>query len=414
MMKTHAEAKAPHVSFQNYVTPTPNTAAPQQYREAMQQAGVGSLAAPKKRWEDTWKPGPMTMMGMASTLVTVLENENFSSAQQSQALDVFNSAGTNGRMMLVRLAQRQVNDKSALLDTDKNGNTLLHSLHRIATQPLGAGKESLAAEFKKTKPEITNKELLYDIMREAANPGTIVQGSKNTCSIAAIQYMLVKQNPAEYVRIMQRLISEGKVELRGVTLEHVDGIGHKRNRTLEISPGSVERDNANRPSSSRIFQAAVMDFANGIDDYSNKKDRSTTRHKVFRSKSYQGADNSQAQRALMGLFGNFFSLSRNFLELTSFPHPSPMYVSMNWDRRVRRDPDSFHAVVFEKVENGRVYFRNSWRVQAPDGTELQKGPPRRLEDSSTGLESMPILEFQKRFIGYFHDTGASMDYLLGL
>jgi hypothetical protein len=318
-------------------------------------------------------------------LVSLLENNNFqslSSAQKSQALKVFKESSPYGKTELLSLANREVNGKSALLDTDKNGKTLLGSLHRLAARPLGAENPTLRAEFKKAG--ITQQGMLDNIMLETASPGEINQDNKGTCTVTSMQYMLSQQNPAEYARIMQGLVSKGEVELRG------------GNEPLKISPGSIERDDAYaRSSASRIFQSAMMDLSNGKDDYDNKTDRSTT---PLGKISYRGLIPSQMIAGMEALFGGKFKNETSNLQDVS-AYPTPVLVGMKWSQH--GDKHGRHAVILEKVEDGRVYLRNPWGPQPEkaNGSELQN-PPRRMENNETGLESMSIADFQARVVGY--------------
>ena len=64
-------------------------------------------------------------------------------------------------------------------------------------------------------------------------------------------------------------------------------------------------------------------------------------------------------------------------------------VAMHWET-------GGHMVVVEKVEAGRVYFRNPWGGR--DAGE-RSDPPRRIEPGRTGIESMTEAEFTKRAEG---------------
>jgi hypothetical protein len=63
--------------------------------------------------------------------------------------------------------------------------------------------------------------------------------------------------------------------------------------------------------------------------------------------------------------------------------------------------DGGHMVAVERIENGRVYFRNPWgsteNQTGPyyDGQERTDPPARRVEDAQGGLESMSEREFQQ-------------------
>jgi len=232
----------------------------------------------------------------------------------------------------------------------------------------------LDAEF--AQENISREQLLRNIMQEAANPGEINQDTKGTCTVTSMQYMLNKQNPAEYLRIMQGLTSAGgQVVLRG-------------GETLLRDPGSVAGDNAtNRSASERLFQAAMMELSNGADNYDNVTDLSTSAD----LSAYGGLDVGQQQAGLKALFGQNFKSETNkaAIEQLLIAHSGQLtYARLHWG-------DGGHAVVVEKLKNGRVYFRNPWGAQQiPNGTLLQN-PPRRMENNKIGLESMTLVAFKE-------------------
>jgi len=322
-----------------------------------------------------------------TSIINLLNSKGFqslSSNQKTQALVVCKAADAKGRAELVKLAYREINGKTALLNKDKDGNTLIRSLHLLATQPLHA-------DFAKEK--VSRKDLLYGVMQEAADPYQVNQGSHGTCTVTAMQYMLCKQNPAEYVRIMQGITStSGKTKLR-------DG------STLRLSPECIKPDdNIFRSTSERIFQASMMDFSNGSLSYNNADDS--------QPKGKSGLNKDEQKKGLEALFGKKFKHKdgKGFLGLwtnkTAVVNElekrgkkgQETYVRMHWGDG-KKDG---HAVVVYKVENGRVYFRNPWGEQSEkeDG-KIYNNPPRRMEDKAKGLESMSISDFKKWFKGCF-------------
>ncbi|MCL2161230.1 MAG: DUF4157 domain-containing protein [Betaproteobacteria bacterium] len=319
---------------------------------------------------------PDYLPGIRTRLDTLFKDkdfQSFSTMQKTQVLEIF-SFDIDAIYSII-FHQFQLNGKSILLDTDKDGNTLLHNLHLLATRPLGAGKKSLSTKFRKAG--LTSKKLLSHIAVEAATPNnlTITQGSKGTCTAASMQYALARLHPAEYARIMQGLLSKGEVELR------------RGDEILKISPGSIEEDdNFMRSPSQRIFQAAMMDFSNKDHVYNNKTDKST----FPGERAYSGLDNMQIEYGLKALFGKYKRLgaATNLSSLDLRNSPPPIYASLKWG-------SGYHSVVIEKIENERVYF---WNPQGRKiGSELQN-PPRRVENSS---ESMAVSEFQQRAEVYY-------------
>jgi hypothetical protein len=331
--------------------------------------------------------------------------------QQAKACEIFPKLDPDGRSHLADLVNRTMpGGKPALLDTDSQGGTLLDSLHKIATGPL-------APEF--LANGVTRYSLLSSIAQEAATPGEINQSHRGTCTVTSMQYMLSKKNPAEYVRLMQGLISPG-------------GTAPLRNgEALTRVPDSIAPDDATtRSASERLFQSAMMDYCNGSEVYKNLDDLKTG-----------GLDTDESQeRGLNALFGGTFRAcsfrhatpdeekathdaweelsadERNEWRQKSNAAPSMMlpeefYAREQLMQKLRElpsegalagisygrfDTSAGHDVVIEKLENDRIYFRNPWGARdQPNGTVLFKTPDCRLEDNKTGLESMSCEDFFK-------------------
>ncbi|QRN95675.1 hypothetical protein JRI60_42585 [Archangium violaceum] len=175
-------------------------------------------------------PSSPTSTGHLTSLLSGAGFQSLSPANKAQALDVFRQTSVDGRKHLVDLSHRTVNGRTALLDTDEDGHTLLSSLHGLATGQL---EPSLAAHG------IQREDLLCSVMREAASPGQL-----------AAHDALCQRNPAEYVRILRGLTSpSGQVRLR-------DG------DTLRRLPDSIPVHTATqRSSSERLFAAATRHHA---------------------------------------------------------------------------------------------------------------------------------------------------------
>jgi len=318
-------------------------------------------------------------------LTTLVNSPNFRAlpaADQAKALDVFKNTDVNGRQNLIDLTNRQVNGKSALLDKDKNGNTLLSSLHSMATGPI-------SGDF--AKNGVTRADMLSTVMQEAAKPGQINQDGHNTCTVTSMQYMLNQSNPAEYVRIMQGLTSpSGQVQLRnGATLTR---------EADAIAPDS----STSRSATERLFQSAMMEYSNGGHAYSNVTDKSTGNDKILgifdNKKEYQGLYKDQEERGMEALFGRDVNVYSGHLNFTDDKQDIVNALSSRNNQRALMDLSwgtGGHAVVFEKIENGRVYFRNPWGPTGDANGTNYGSPPRRLEDNANRIESMSIEDFKK-------------------
>lgn len=237
-----------------------------------------------------------------------------------------------------------------------------------------AGKDVLQALAVLANPKtqlakgIHRQDLLGQLVRELATPSAINQHGKGTCTVTSMQIMMAREHPAEYVRIVAGLASpEGTVTL-------ADG------STLVREPGTVGNDGSGRSIPSRLWQPALMEFANGENvDYDNVKDQhSDTGH--------SGLSEDRIDKAMDALLGkNVATLNvqdegleavmREIGRSTEAGHGVP--VAMRWGVP---GPDGqypgSHEILVTKIENGRVYFTN------PQGSE----------------DSMTLEEFEKRLL----------------
>ncbi|HVG58281.1 MAG TPA: hypothetical protein VNA24_06975 [Hyalangium sp.] len=325
-------------------------------------------------------------------LASLLESANFSALSaddKSKVLDIFQKTSTTGRNHLVDLTnrtflnmfdvlRRAINPKghaghSALLDKDKDGRTLLDNLHAMATGKLAPALEEQG---------ISRASLLSSVMQEAGKPGEINQSSRGTCTVTSMQYMLCKEDPAEYVRLMRGLTSpSGTVKMRN-------------GDTLKREEDSIAKDDATgRSDSERLFQAAMMEYSNGKLDYSNLTDKSTGKN-VSRG----GLNAAEQERGLQALFGRDFDQLNSggltgalAIEVLKKASGHRLLMDLKWGK------NGGHAVTFVKIEGDRVYFRNPWGPTNDAKGTTYENPPRRLEDPDTRMESMSLKDFKKAF-----------------
>jgi len=317
-------------------------------------------------------------------LTDITRSANFaklSASEKAQLLDVFDRTSVSGRASLVTLLNRNVNGKPALLDKDAKGGTMLKSLHGIATGTLDGRFASNG---------VTREALLASVMQEAGQPGQINQSNRGTCTVTSMQYLLCDTNPAEYVRLMQGLLSpEGKVKMRnGDTLTRVGD---------SIAPDSA----TDRSASERVFQSAMMDYANGSENYSNVTDKSTLKILGIKVSDHSGLSKGPQEKGLQALFGrnfkvytgswNFKDDAQDILNKLKERSPTDTFIGMKWGK----DKKGGHAVVCTRVENGRVYFRNPWGPTSDPVGTTYSDPPRRLENGATREESMSEADFKK-------------------
>ena len=259
-----------------------------------------------------------------------------------------------------------------------DGQTLLQHMHAIRTQPL-------AADF--GAHQIDSDVLVRNVAREVTDPGrNISQDNYNTCTVTSMQYLLALHRPAEYARAISEL-SSPKGEF------HAVGAKIRRDKN------SVGADKSNRTVTERVFQSAMMEFANGSRaDYDPSADKNRLRPhgKVPAGGSWSGQLTWGEIKGLKALFGKVDTESVfEFWELNSrkdvLRHLTPdthgrAMLAMRWGK-------GGHAVAFERIEDNRLYYRNPWGAQwwRANGQDINSnGPPRRMEDASRGIESIHL------------------------
>jgi hypothetical protein len=284
---------------------------------------------------------------------------------------------------LVGCLARRVGKRPALLAKDVEGRTLLENLALWMGMP---------SDRPPPDPSLESTELVGELLRECADPGAITQGVglHNTCAAASIQFMLAKGDPAELGRIMRGLAIHGRAVLRsGDWLSRVrdsvtpDRYVRDRHGKIHQDPNGPIADTRN--AIDRLFQAALMDFANGSDRYSDKADLSYSG-----GFSYTGLYPQQQQRALEAVFGARYFQARGPRGLTILKNVlEPILVDLRW-------LNGSHAIVVDRIENGRVYFHNPFGPWPGSVLSILNDPLRRVEDQH-GRESMRLDDFEHAF-----------------
>ncbi|MDX2010506.1 MAG: hypothetical protein SFW67_09965 [Myxococcaceae bacterium] len=124
-------------------------------------------------------------------------------------------------------------------------DTLLGGLEKLATQEVGQG--------------IDRQALLADVVQEVCSPSAVSQSTKRTCSVTTAQIQLMRDNPAEYVRLVSGLASPaGEVRTVGGDV-------------LKVQAGALT-DSTTRSLSQRLLAPALMELGNGQADYQNGTD----------------------------------------------------------------------------------------------------------------------------------------------
>jgi hypothetical protein len=284
--------------------------------------------------------------GVAGAVVTgITASQTFSSLSAEQQEQLATVLARLDRQGLTFMGALLENVPEALTETDSAEGTLLSNLATLASQPLNA---SLAGHT-------TTEALLSSVLCEVVNPNRIEQGTATTCTVASMQFELVADEPAEYVRLLAGLSGlKGSVTMRGGGL-------------LRIGPGDAdEAARDGRSVSQTLFQSAAMEYANGR--FSNydpvlgvSVNTKTGEHRL-------GLKPENQQALLEKLFGVKYSIDRLYTEKEAV---NALAKLQGWDARGDRnrpivvdiDQGKFnHAVTLESVEREKVIFRDPYGV----------------------------------------------------
>jgi len=183
-----------------------------------------------------------------SSLSAKIDNSNLSSAEKEIAKSVLSRVSDENLEKFDKLLT-----DGTLSKRDSQGVTVLENLNKIASTERNEnlGKNNISAE-----------QILNQTIVDLANPLSISQGSgKGTCGACTMQYMLLRNDPAEFTKMVEGLTGkEGSVTLR-------DG------KKLTLPENSIPRDSSQRKDLDRMIQSAIMNEANlmGL-DYDNPSD----------------------------------------------------------------------------------------------------------------------------------------------
>ncbi|HEY0883578.1 MAG TPA: hypothetical protein VGD87_18725 [Archangium sp.] len=265
---------------------------------------------------------------------------NLSKAQQTQVDSILKGASKEVASLFGAVLEK---NREVLNDPDSKGQTTLANLARLATQPLNPGAAS----------DTTKSELMASVLQNLANPNRIDQGNAPTCTVTSMQFELVADEPAEFVRLMADLTGpQGRAKMRGGS-----------DLVLEAGEGGA-RDG--RSISDTLFQNAAMEFGNGkdaqFDPYAGKSVNAKT------GAEQRGLKPAQQTQVLRQLFGVNYE-SKNFKSEAEGQKALEKLRTVdtrgNQNRPIvlQLDQGDFnHAVTFERVKENRVYFRDPYGV----------------------------------------------------
>lgn len=159
--------------------------------------------------------------------------------------------------------------------TAHDGKGMLSHWDALLASPVVAGVEATA--------------LVGNLVQEVAEPTAIQQGYVRTCAATTCQIQMARAWPAEYVRLVAGLASpKGEVAMAS-------------GETLTRKP--FAKWDADRANTGRLFQDAVMEYANGPDEgYDVDKDKNVNLKDPAKFAG-SGLTPTEVARALRGLWG---------------------------------------------------------------------------------------------------------------
>ena len=194
------------------------------------------------------------------------------------------------------------------------------------------------------------------MLLDVTNPNRIDQGTAPTCTVTSMQFELVADEPAEYARLMAGLAGP---ERRG------DDEGRS---DLVLGRGDGDaRARDDRSVSQAIFQTAAMEYGNGksadFDPIAGKSTDAATGETYAglgrrRSRRRSSGSSSASTTAPTVLHGERRRQgARRAGRASTPPGRSNRPIILDIDQG-----DINHAVTLEKVDAGRVYFRDPYGV----------------------------------------------------
>ncbi|MEB3196804.1 MAG: hypothetical protein VKP62_06330 [Candidatus Sericytochromatia bacterium] len=232
-----------------------------------------------------------------------------------------------------------------------DGGALLAQLDRLRQQPLLPGLE--------------RKALLNEVVIEAENPVRVNQHQWRTCGAATAQILLLRENPAEYVRVVAGLAApEGRVTLLG-------GQSVRREADWDTTA------DGGRTAASRLFQATIMELAGprvGAWDLANYDARRDL-HRLGPLPVFVGLPGGGLATALQQLTGkpfqnhSFRAWGRDALwaavKQALAEGRGPVPTALAWG-------EGGHFVQIDRIADGTVFYTNPWGCrEAMDEAEFQ-------------------------------------------
>ena len=294
-----------------------------------------------------------------SGLNWVLKEPNFArldAKQQVAALELLGATvGTPafGEKLAKLISANGPDGNPLLLSTDSKGKTVLENLTTLARAKFHSDV---------TAAGITPTKVIGDLVYEIFNPAHFVdQGNRGACAAAAMQDLLCRTQPAEYLRLVTGLFVNKSVATRDGTLSIADG-----SLVAAKDPALGQPDL--RSHGERIFQSSLLARVSTMGEYSYKDDSTTLTlpKSLFGNTASSllpsglnlgggGMSNSEMTRAMNELFGKdshrFVSGSGSTIHGALRARGEPAVICMNWD-------GGKHALLFVKSDDTHVYLKD--------------------------------------------------------
>jgi hypothetical protein len=290
--------------------------------------------------------------------------------------------------------------------SDEAGRTLVDDLYDLNTQPLAK--------------KVHRRKLMMAVLRHLDNPELMKQGERGACAAAGLQHVLAARDPAQYVKVVRGLASPGgQATLNsGERLRRVDH--------------SI-RDDSDRDVASRLVQSALIEYGNGPESYSNKKDLSTGPHSEglhqanpwvpnsgHQEGGHSGLYPAEISRVMKALFGGdaqvqFVDPDLKTQHLDKIREAvsdgEVVLAGLRWDKGA-------HLVVIKEVHDDHLVAWNPWgnsgRQQEESGFDdgfsvsfapmlmpaSQKSGPEREDLNETGRFRISAKTFQDNLLVY--------------
>jgi len=356
----------------------------------------------------------------AQQLQQVLNNPLYGSLKQQQKtelLNVFAKSDVNGRADLPTLMNRQVVIGSgdppptipALLSQDNTAqrHSLLDNLNTLANQPMNPAADGRRGE------------ILGSVISETADPTwQLDQGNVGECAPTSIQTHLLLNTPSEYARLIGGLSSQSKTAVLadGSSLQAAQNdIVNNAKVTITGQNGAPQTINDRRSVTERMFQGAIQQYGDrsvgGAQNFDCNTDNTglwdnqvaNILHGLYNRPYTAQPPGGQGINGAVGSNQNqrdgIFNQIKDQLNLGQGPVPAEIIWGAN------NSSQGLHELMITEVRDGRVYFRNPWGSRDAQGSNYKDNqniagpPPRRVEDSLGGLESMSIQDFRQRLNG---------------